>query len=144
MQYLNARAKKDLFILASYVDFACNYASTLKNKLAIRYIKTAKTYIEKALVEIMGSLPEAERNSVLKNINAYRISVGFKSEVIKETALVVEQQTIDELVKQCSLSACSSCTKKQHEDCKLLKTFLDLQVEPTNEGGGCPYKRGED
>ena len=143
MQYLNARAKKDLFILASYVDFACNYASTLKNKLAIRYVKTAKTYVEKALVEIMGSLPEVERNSVLKNINAYRISVGFKSEVIKETALVVEQETIDELVKQCSLSACRSCTKVQHADCKLLQTFLALHVEPKDGYKKCPYEREE-
>lgn len=143
MKYLNAQAKKDLFILASYVDFASAYAKNLKLKLAIRYIKTAKTYVEKALVEIIGSLPEAERTSVLKHINAYRISVGFKSEVIKETALVVEQETIDELVKQCSLSTCHNCTKVQHEDCKVLQTFLALHVKPKEGYKKCPYEREE-
>ena len=158
-RYLNKQEKNDCLVIGAFAswmqDKANRMAEHSQSKQVIRNLRTASTYGQKALDEIIFELDDLEKVKVLEEAGKMQVSTRYKDQALREFKETMELDDVVPVKKsdfydfmECTFEkVCKCCsTPENHQDCYWRKMFIQYDVEPFNlniEPGMCPYKVAE-
>jgi len=155
-RYLNRLEKQQALSIASFEAYLDDrieeYVEAGKSKELLRNLRTAKTFLHKALENIMAPLDKREVVKLLAEIRKMQVVVMYKQEALRkynemlkaDSVTPVETEDFLDIVEQ-AVNICVSCTKKGEEaqSCRLAALFIKYDIEPLDkdaEEGKCPYQ----
>ena len=140
-RYLNSEMKRKLVVLSSYASFCETILPYLKNKEAEKYVKTSKTFIEKAIVAILQPLPADEQAAVVRQAHSFKLEAVPVSQVKSTDKEAVDFSVIEDLASEAIGRNCTGC--KGLADCGLRSALLALGIEPniSEKELNCPYEQ---
>jgi len=153
-QYLNREEKNQALTLAAFIGYldekAEEWAKRSRDKLAIKYLRMAKSFAGKALDYLFDGLDPTERGRVVVELRKMDIVCKYKDEAIRDYKRTLELDSVtpvktDDLMEICSqaLGICSICKDTDPDSCRLQKLFITYDIPVYDEDplpGRCPYK----
>ena len=153
-QYLNREEKNQALTLAAFIGYldekAEEWAKRGRDKLAIKYLRMAKSFAGKALDYLFDGLDPTERGRVVIELRKMDIVCKYKDEAIRDYKRMMELDNVtpvktDDLLEICSqaLAICYSCKKTDPKSCRLRELYVTYDIPVYDEdpvAGRCPYK----
>lgn len=152
-QYLNREEKNQALTMAAFIGYldekAEEWAKRKRDKLAIKYLRMAKSFAGKALDYLFEGLDPTERGKVVIELRKMDIVCKYKDEAIRDYKNMMELDSVtpvktDDLLEICSqaLGVCYSCKSTEPNSCRLRELYIiyDIPVYDDNPlPGRCPY-----
>jgi len=155
-RYLNRDEKNQTLTLAAFIGFMSERAEESaklgRSKDLVKFLRTSKTYADKALALIMLPLDNDEKDKLLEEIPKMSVVTKYKREAIREFE---EAKKIDSVtpvstddfldIVDHALVICRMCklTSEDADTCRLKKMFIQYDIEPLDLNapfGKCPYQ----
>lgn len=151
-RYLSSEEKRQLITAASMTTSLEDYIDKLsernREKELLKYLRMAKTWLDKAVTSWMFVMPLSEMKAMTDYAKQYRLVLELKTEVRRhrEEALKnsnyipVEVDDFIDLV-EASVDRCTTCNGCSKESCRLYPVLLKHDVVPyqTENADKCPY-----
>ena len=156
-RYLNKEDKRNLLqvsALAGTIDMQLERLRIKddQDKLYKKYLKTAHTYVIKAMDAMMEALTEDEQQKVLRAANQYDVWIFLKGEKRREieenlrlaNKVILESEDL-QIIGDLATANCTLCESRgqEVEECEQRKKMLEYSINPLNQSadpGVCPYQ----
>lgn len=132
--YLNREEKLNIIAICGFAEWLGNYISNVKDKDIAKYLKMARTYLNKAWQKRLDSI-DSYSNAMSLIRMAKQYEMEFRPKLAPESK--IDKNDIYALAEYAHLNTCIACDK-QSEPCELRRLLAKLEIEPTG-GAECPY-----
>lgn len=119
------------------------------DKETAKYVKTAISYLEKAINKILGEIDEDEKNKYTRWVRKFRIAFLDTEKIIDRDAVkklerygdkyVLTEEEFLNLAEHAIEVSCKNCNKEDYKNCRFYKVMWELDVDPQSQEG-CPYR----
>lgn len=156
--YLNRQQKEQVLLIAAMQTYIQDLAETwekLKQKQLkprIKWAKSASTFAQKVLEEILGGVDKYQARRIIQDINKYDIVVKYKDEAVREYKKMQQLDSVTpvvtddlyEIVDNALYYCIHKCQKsgKEISNCTKRKILLKYDIPVLDPKGECPYKGG--
>ncbi len=132
--YLNRQEKLNIIAICGFAEWLENYITHVKDKDIAKYLKMAKTYLNKAWQKRLDSIDSySNAMSLIKMAKQYKME--FRPKLAPESKY--DKNDIYALAEYAQMNTCLTCTNKD-KPCELRRLLAKLEIEPTG-GKECPY-----
>ena len=156
-RYLNRDEKNQTLTLAAFIGFmeerADEAAKLGRSKDLVKFLRTSKTYADKALALFMLPLDNDEKDKLIAEIPKMSVVTKYKREALREfeeakkidNVTPVNTDDFIDIVEHAIVGACQKCTLtgEEADNCRLKKHFINYDIEPYDlkaSAGKCPYQ----
>ena len=152
-QYLNRAEKNQVLTISAFVGYLIEKSNEWekagKNKDAIRYLRTAKSFALKGVDYLFDGLNQDELSKIINDVSKMDIAIKYKDEALRDYQKMLELDSVtpvetNDLMDICAqaIEFCKVCGQVPSE-CRLRKLLIKYDVPVLNYGpelGGCPYR----
>jgi len=132
--YLNQEEKLNIIAICGFSEWLGNYISNVKDKDIKKYLRTARTYLNKAWQKRLDSIDSYSAvQSLIRMARQYEIE--FKPKLAPEGKY--SKDDIYVLAEYAQFNTCIACTDKSGQ-CELRRLLAKLEIKPTG-AQNCPY-----
>ena len=156
-RYLNRDEKNQTLTLAAFIGFMSERAEESaklgRSKDLVKFLRTSKTYADKALALIMLPLDNDEKFKLLSEIPKMSVVTKYKRGAVRgfeeakkiDSVTPVNTDDFIDIVEHAIVGACQKCTLtgEDADNCRLKKHFINYDIEPYDlktPAGKCPYQ----
>jgi len=156
-RYLNRDEKNQTLTLAAFIAFMSERAEESaklgRSKDLVKFLRTSKTYADKALALIMLPLDADEKDKLIAEIPKMSVVTKYKREALREfeeakkidSVTPVSTEDFLDIVDHALSGLCVKCklTGEDADTCRLKKLFINYDIEPFDLNapeGKCPYQ----
>lgn len=132
--YLNREEKLNIIAICGFAEWLGNYISNVKDKDIAKYLKMARTYLNKTWQKRLDSI-DSYSNAMSLIRMAKQYEMEFRPKLAPESKY--DKNDIYALAEYAQFNTCLTCTNKD-EPCGLRRLLAKLEIEPTG-GAECPY-----
>jgi len=132
--YLNRQEKLNIIAICGFAEWLENYITHVKDKDIRKYLKTARTYLNKAWQKRLDSINSySNAQSLIQMAKQYEME--FRPKLAPGNKY--DKNDIYALAEYAQMNTCIICTDKEGP-CELRRLLAKLEIEPTG-GAECPY-----
>lgn len=130
--YLNRQERENLIAMVGFGEWLEKRTKNMKNKEALKWIRTAKTFLQKAADELAMEVGENQKRTILRQARDYTLEMN------PNVSLSKLKKTDIYYLASIAREKCLVCTEKNHENCDLRQVLKRLDIQ--GEGHGkCEY-----
>ena len=150
-QYLNQRQVSDLmllFCIADDLDKIIDEWVVHKNMTPTeaKYIKTARTYMNKFMNELQARIPNKEKDKLIKRYSNFHIQImdkwlleKFQRDMEEKAQMVMmDRQVFSGLAYEVTNTKCRDCDKS-HSNCDWHDVLYECLFPAAEQKPNCPY-----
>ena len=135
-----------LIALAAYenLDMWLNNEKNQVDKIEAKYLKTANTFIKKALGLYSKRLDPEQYKRIVTDAKSHEIAIVPKRTITYDEEIKVKTDDLYDITDNVLYYRCRNCYEKLYKECKLYQTMMDMRI-PVAElyPENCPYKQEE-
>jgi len=131
--YLNREEKLNIIAICGFAEWLENYITHVKDKDIAKYLKMARTYLNKAWQKRLDSIDSySNAMSLIKMAKQYEME--FRPKLAPDSKY--NKNDIYALAEY-AMNTCLTCMDKENQ-CELRRLLAKLEIEPTG-AKECPY-----
>ncbi|MCO5387821.1 MAG: DUF5651 domain-containing protein [Desulfosporosinus sp.] len=153
-QYLNREEKNQAVTISAFVGYLDKRAEEWikhgRDKKAVKYLRMAKSFADKALDYLYDGLNPDEKFKLILESLKMDVAVKYKDEAQREYKRTLELDSVTPIktndlleIVSYALADCYRCKKDDPSTCKLRKLYITYDIPVYDEdppAGRCPYK----
>lgn len=132
--YLNRQEKLNIIAICGFAEWLETYIGHVKDKEIRKYLRTARTYLNKAWKRRLDMIDSySNAMSLIKMAKQYEME--FRPKLAPQSKH--DKNDIYALAEYAQMNTCLTCTNEEGP-CELRRLLAKLEIEPTG-GKECPY-----